>query len=210
MAADQQVKDFVRRALMAGRPREEIGAALSAAGWTDTEVAAGLGAWADAAGMPPVPRPSAGVSARDAAAHLLLFALLSSVVWPLVALLFGLIDRLWPDPLSGGYVEYYDPGAGLRWQIAMLLPGVPLLLFLAARVRRAERSRREVRTSTVRRAIAAIGVVLAALAFVGDAVAVIYGALAGDLSGPTLAKALVVAVVAGLVALWYREDLRNG
>lgn len=210
MAADQQVRDFVQRALLAGRSREEIGAALSSAGWTDIEVASGLAAWADAAGMPPVPRPSSGVSARDAAAHLLIFALLSSVVWPLVALLFGLVDRLWPDPLSESYGSYYDPGAGLRWQIAMLIPGVPLLLFLAARVRRAERSRREVRTSTVRRAIAAIGVVLAALAFVGDAVVVIYGALAGDLSGPTLAKALIVAVIAGLVALWYREDLRNG
>ena len=51
---------------------------------------------------------------------------------------------------------------------------------------------------------------LSALVLLGDAIAVIYAFLSGDFTGQFFLKAVVVAVVAGFIFLFYLSDIRKG
>ena len=54
-----------------------------------------------------------------------------------------------------------------------------------------------------------IGLLLAALTLLGDAIATIYALLTGDLTLQFIVKALVVLVVAGGIFGFYVRDLRE-
>ena len=76
---------FVRDALIAGRPRPEIEAALRTAGWTPAEISEAMQAWAEGTFLPPVPRPRPYVSAREAFVYGLMFVALAMTAWHLTA-----------------------------------------------------------------------------------------------------------------------------
>ena len=84
MSGRDEIAEFVRTGLSAGQPADALAAALGSAGWSPTEVAAALDAWAPGpAGLPPVPRPRAYVSAREGFVYGLLFLLLGCICWHL-------------------------------------------------------------------------------------------------------------------------------
>ena len=66
MRQSDRLADHVAEALRLGRSRTEIAEGLRNAGWSGPEVDKALGAWADGDAVPPVPRPHATVSAREA------------------------------------------------------------------------------------------------------------------------------------------------
>ena len=74
MAEPRELSRFIKDALAAGLPRDEIRAALRDAGWSETETEAALARWSDRitpAG--PVPQPVQSTAARDALFYALLF-----------------------------------------------------------------------------------------------------------------------------------------
>lgn len=61
MTQTDRLADFVLAGLSAGRAPDELGRALTSAGWSEREVASALGAWLpQSPGIPPVPRPQIG------------------------------------------------------------------------------------------------------------------------------------------------------
>lgn len=196
--------DYVRAGLAAGRSRDELAAALARAGWSGREAAIALDAWLpDAAGLPPVPRPRAYVSAREALVYGLLFLLLGAISWHVTMLGFRVIESLLP----GLEERYPPPPSALRWNIAALIPTVPLFLWLNRRVARDTARDAGTRRSLVRRWFAAVTLLLAALALLGDLVAVIYSLLNGELTPRFAAKAGLIAIVGGLAFAYYRDEL---
>jgi hypothetical protein len=198
------VAAFVAEALAAGRSRADIAEALERAGWTPSEARAALSAWAETEFLPPVPRPRAYVSAREAFVHALMFLALAVSVWNITALGFALIDLWLPE--AGDY------GAGwavwdVRWSISVLVVVFPLFLVLDARERRSLAMDPARRRSAVRKWFGYTTLFLASLALVGDLVALIYAFLSGDLTSRVLAKAALVAVTAGLVFLYFRGEM---
>lgn len=204
MKPTDQLATFVAEALAAGRTRAEIAGALGEAGWTPSEVDAALGAWADGSFLPPVPRPRPYVSAREAFVYALLFLALAVSAWNITSLGFVLIELLIPD-VSDYPVRYAATGA--RWSIAVLVVVLPLFLVLNARVNRAALQDPSKRRSAVRKWFGYTTLFLASVTLVGDLIAIIYAFLNGDLTVRFFAKALLVALTAGLVFLYFSGEM---
>lgn len=205
MRASDQLADFVGQALAQGRSREDISAALSQAGWKPEEVARALRAWAALPFSPPVPRPRPALSAAEVFGYAGMFLSLVLTAWHSVWLGFQLIERWLPDPAEAGYFD----SDGLRWTISVLIVAVPVFLLTNARTVRAERADAGRRRSAVGRWFSYTTLFLALLALTGDLVAAIFAALSGDLTARFLAKVALVALVSGLIALYFRARLEE-
>lgn len=209
MKPAEQLAQFVQQGLQAGHSPERLRTALLEAGWSDGEVDAALAAWADAGLGVPVPRPRASVSARDAAVYGLLFVALLSVTWNLVSLGFRLIDTWLPDPLRGTGQDAWT-SSSMRWSMAALIVLGPLFVALHVHAERTTTTNRGLRRSPMRKRVGALGLFLAALVLLGDAVGVVYALLGGDMTAQFIAKAALVAAVAVLVMLYFRRFLDDG
>lgn len=198
MRAPEPLTGFVREALARGGDRGAIAVAARGAGWSAEETEAALGAWLDAPGLPPVPRPRAVVSARDAFRHGLLFFALLLLAVHLTLLLLALVDAWVPDALDA------PAGEGpIRWSVAVLAVAYPVWAWMSLRIARDEERDPGQRRSAVARWLAQAALFLAVAALAGDGIAVIAGLLGGDLTLRFLLKALCVALVAAAVLLAY-------
>ena len=176
MRASDALTAYAREALAAGADRPAITSALRAAGWSEGEIAGALSAWIDAPGLPPVPRPRAIVSARDAFRHGFMFFALSMVSVNLNLLVFALIDTWFPDPLA---TDPANSGA-IRWAIAGLVIAYPVWAITSLGLARdAERDPGQ-RRGAVGRWLTWGALFLAATTLLGNGVAVIAGFLGGD------------------------------
>ena len=202
--SSEELVAFVQEALARGVPRERIEAALLEAGWPRDRVARALRAFAEVDFPLPVPRPQPYLSAREAFLYLLLFTALFLSAFHLGAILFELIEKLFPDPAGGGFSE-----GTVRWGVSVLVVSFPLYLFLAVRQEREMARDPEKRTSKVRKWLTYMTLFVAAGFLIGDLVALVYHFLEGELTVRFLLKVLVVASIAGAVFGYYLRDLRK-
>lgn len=203
MAVSKELSQFTRDALAAGKSRVEIGEALGSAGWSGSEVHDALDAWADTPFSPPVPRPRLTVSARDFFVHALMFGVLLVGSIHLVQLFHALIDLFLQD---NGYFSH----GGIRRAMAVLIVATPLYLWLSVRERGKLAADPSLYRSAVRLWLTYLTLLAAAAILLGDLMMVIYAFLSGDFTVQFVLKATVVAVVAGLIFLYYMADLRKG
>lgn len=209
--ASTTLDTFVRAALDRGESRERIAAALTQAGWSAREVEAALEAFAVTDLGMAVPRPKQYLSAREAFLYLVMFILLGVVAWNLGALLFALIDLAIYDELdvSLNYGFFSRQGV-IRSSIAGLVVGAPLFGWLALHIRKQRRTNPAMQRSAVRKWLTYVTLTIAACTLVGDAIALVYNFLAGELSGRLILKLLVIAVIAGAVFLYFIRDAEKG
>ena len=100
MALNQDLIAFVKDGLQRGLARTDIEAVLLRAGWPPEQVRRALAGFAEIEFAIPVPRPIPTVSAREAFMYVLMFATLFVSAYNLGDLLFAIIDRRFPDPVS--------------------------------------------------------------------------------------------------------------
>lgn len=201
MRSSDALAEFVRDGLRAGHSGAELRASLGRAGWPDAEIEAALSVWIEDGLRVPVPRPRPSVSGRDLVMFGLFAVALVTVIWHVVQLAFALIDTWLPDPELRGAGWHLG---SIRWSISALVVVLPLLAWLTWRIERApDRGHGRARSSLQQR-FGALAVLLSFLSLIGNAIAVIYAGLSGDLTASFLAKAGVVAVVAGLLIAWFR------
>ncbi len=201
--------NFVKEALARGESRERLASALVSAGWTPKEVEASLAGWADTGLGFAVPRPKPYVSAREAFLYLVLFILLGVVAWNLGALLFALIDTLIHDELDSGY-GLWNRDSQIRSSISGLVVGTPIFAFLALHIRKQRRTNPAMQRSVVRKWLTYITLIIAACTLIGDAIALVYSFLSGELSARLILKLIVVAAIAGGVFLYFIQDAEKG
>ncbi|MBY0565503.1 MAG: hypothetical protein K2P58_15145 [Hyphomonadaceae bacterium] len=208
--ANTILDSFIREALNRNLPRERIKSELVAAGWTGREVDAALGEWAPSDIGIAVPKPKAYVSAREAFLYVVLFLLLGVVAWNLGSLLFALIDTAVPDALDVNpyAAEYRQPQ--IRQAISGLVVGAPLFAWLALHIGKQRRTNPAMQRSRVRKWLTYITLIIAACTLIGDAIALVYNFLSGDLTTRLALKLLVVAVIAGAIFLYFIRDAERG
>lgn len=209
MAGSQDLEVFVREALARGTPRERVATTLTDAGWSTAQVQRALGAWADVEFPVPVPRPRASLSAREAFFYLLMFAALYMAAWHLCSLTFDLLNNALPDAADAERYRMYS-GSSMRWSTASLLISFPVFLWMARLVARQVTQDPIARLSPVRRWLTYLTLFLAAIAFVGDVITLVYNLLGGEITLRFLLKVLVVAVVSSAIFGYYLLDLRRG
>ena len=206
MAADDELRVFVRESLARGEKRTEIEAVLRKAGWDDAGVRKALGAYADIPFAVPVPRAQPYLSAREAFQYLVLFSTLYYSAWHVGSLLFDLINTAFPDPVFDRrrYTEF-----SIRWSLASVVVAFPVFLYLSRLTARDIARDPSKRGSKVRRWLTYLTLFASATAIICDLVTLVYNLLGGDLTVRFLLKVAVVAVIAGLIFGYYLRDLRQ-
>jgi hypothetical protein len=207
MAANKTLLRFVREALGRDATQDEIRAALSSAGWGTEDVERALGAFADVAFPIPVPKPRPDLSPRDAFVYLVIFSTLGIAAFHFGALVFELINRVFPDTVFDSNAE--RSADAVRRAIASLIVTFPIYLILSATVAREIRFDPTKAASKIRKWLTYITLFLAASVLIGDATTVLYSLLGGELSVRFGLKALTVGVIAGLIFGYYLWDLRE-
>jgi hypothetical protein len=206
MALSPELVGFVKESLDKRLPRAEVERALLAAGWPADQVRQALWSFADVDFPIPVPRPVARMAAREAFLYVLMFGSLVLSSYQLGDLAFELINRAFPDPADPG-----DPRSTLqaiRWALSTLIVTFPLFLYVAWIVSSDIRRAPIRRASRIRRQLTFVTLFLAAVALVGDVIAVVYNFLGGELTTRLMLKVLVVAIIAGSVFAYYLLELR--
>lgn len=195
--ASSTLTQFVKEALEKGQDRSDIRTALLTAGWREQEIDEALAAYSDVAFPIAVPKPAAYLSAREAFFYLLFFILLGVVAFNLGSLLFALIDKVVPDRLE---TEDYRAGmldSQIRGAVSGLIVGTPLFLWLARILLKARQENPALQRSRIRKWLIYISLVIAGIVLVGDAIALVYNFLNGELTWRFTLKSLVVAAIAG-------------
>lgn len=98
----------------------------------------------------------------------------------------------------------------MRQAIASLIVGGPLFAWLALHIRKQRRSNPAMQRSTVRKWLTYATLIIAAFTLVGDAIGLVYGFLAGELSARLILKLLVVAILAGGAFFYFIRDAEEG
>jgi hypothetical protein len=205
--ADTRLVVFVESALRAGQSRDSVRHALELAGWSKDQVADSLAHYADVAFAVPVPRPRAQVSARDAFWYLLMFGTLYLSAYYLGDLLFGFINRAFPDGVSYPQrTEYIE--SGIRWATAAVIVAFPVFLFAAWKTGKEVAADPTRRNSAIRKWLTYVTLLVAAAAIVTDGMTLIYNVLSGELSVRFILKVLVVAVIASAGFGYYTWSIR--
>lgn len=204
MSSKQDLRDFVRDALITGKPRPDIETALNTAGWSPSEITEALSAWSETDFVPPVPRPQAVVTARDFFVYGLMFGTLIFGAGYLVELLHHLIDWL----LEVEFGTWARNSA--RWAMAVLIVTGPAYGWLIWRERKKLAQDPSLYRSSIRKWMTYLALLVAATVLLGDFVYVIYGFLLGNFTLHFLLDALVVAIVAGGIFLYYFVDIGRG
>lgn len=200
--ARTELVGFVEAALRAGEPRDGVRRALEQAGWSAEQIADALSHYADVPFAVPVPRPRATVSARDAFWYLLMFGALYVSAFYFGDLLFGFINRAFPEELRfPNQLELIE--RDIRWATAALIMAFPLFLFTNWRIAKQIAAEPARRNSAIRKWLTYITLLVAAAFLVGDGITLVYNVLNGELTLRFVLKVLVVAAIAGAVFGYY-------
>jgi hypothetical protein len=201
---------FVRDALEKGQARAAIADALLKAGWRQGEIDTALSAYSDVPFVVAVPRPRPYLSAREAFLYLLFFILLGIVSFNLGSLLWALIDRAIVDPAGAAGGTYYFNEGQIRSAMAGLIVGLPLFLWLGRTLRKTRAVHVDLERSPIRKWLTYISLVFAGCTLIGDAIFLVSGFLSGDLTTRFLLKAMVVALIAGGIFVYFVGDAEKG
>jgi hypothetical protein len=207
MASDE-LTEFVRSALRAGASRPETAAGLVEAGWSREQVEDALADFAPVAFVVPVPRPRPRVSARDAFLYLVMFGMLYVSAYQFGSLLFQFVNLAFPDPVVDARESGQLAGMRIRFAIASLTVAFPVFLFVALRINARVQADPAQRNSGVRKWLTYLTLFVAACVIVGDAIALLNGLLAGELTARFLLKSGVVGAIAGGVFGYYLWSMR--
>ena len=150
--------------------------------------------------------PQAGPTPGDVFRHLLaiITLYLSAVSFGMV--IFTLIERWLPDPLS------YPMGANagpLRWALSALVIVFPVYVWMSWVNARAAMRDPSLRSLRIRRWLYHFTVFAASVVIIGDLVALVYNFLSGDLTGRFLLKILAVFFIAAVVFAYYIWNIRR-
>lgn len=126
----------------------------------------------------------------------------------LITLLFQYTDYLFPDRVSSTYA--YDPYSGaIRFAIASLIIIFPLYIFFTRLVHQDLRRDPTKREGMFRRWLIYITLFIAGATVAGDLIALINTYLSGEITTRFALKVLAVLVVAGVIFLYYWQELKG-
>ncbi len=143
---------------------------------------------------------------RDTFLYLLSIITLVASAVSFGALVFGLINIGFPDPLQ----PYVSVNFGaIRVALATLIVVFPVFYWASAFLHKDVVANPEKRDAKIRRWLMYLTVFAAALVVIGDLVTLIYSFLQGDLTTPFLLKVITVFFIAGSSLSYYLSEVKN-
>ncbi|HET8549975.1 MAG TPA: DUF5671 domain-containing protein [Bryobacteraceae bacterium] len=198
---------FIAAAKEKGASDESLVALLKQAGWPARDVLAALRRYyEEATGVSLPARGGSGESAREAFLHLLAFCTLATWTFALGSLLFTLIDRTFPDPVTSVSRQIFVMQA-IATEIASLLIAFPTYLLVSRSISRDSLKRPGASESPVTRWLTWLALLITAAVIIGDLIAFLTLFLRGELTVRFVLKVIVVAALAGGVFWYYLGSL---
>jgi hypothetical protein len=202
-----ELVEFTRGALATGIGRKEIADTLRRAGWAEHDIKAAMDAFADVAFPVPVPRPKPYLSAREVFVYLILFAALYGTAANIGTLIFELINRSFPDPLSQTSIQLSN--GNIRWNMSWIIVAFPLFIFTFRSVTKAITEDPTKRASRPRKWLTYLTLFVAGAFLIGDAGTLVYNVLGGELTIRFLLKVATIVVIAGGIFTFFLSEMQK-
>ena len=202
MSSEDELVRFVREALAAGQPRDEIAARLIEAGWTAPQVNEALRSFSGTLAGVPIPRPRPSSGARDSFIYGGMFTSLFVTTWAFGAVLFVLIDIFFGDVPFG----VFRP---LRWPLSLAIVSTPTFVLLNRLVAQETQEDPNRRISDVRRKLTYLTLFVSAVVLLLTVASLIYNLLGGEIALTFLLKSAVVGGISGLGFVPYLREMRD-
>lgn len=202
-----ELVEFTRGALATGIGRKEIADTLRRAGWAEHDIKAAMDAFADVAFPVPVPRPKPYLSAREVFVYLILFAALYGTAANIGTLIFELINRSFPDPLSQTSIQLSN--GNIRWNMSWIIVAFPLFIFTFRSVTKAITEDPTKRASRPRKWLTYLTLFVAGAFLIGDAGTLVYNILGGELTIRFLLKVATIVVIAGGIFTFFLSEMQK-
>jgi hypothetical protein len=202
-----ELVEFTRGALATGIGRKEIADTLRRAGWAEHDIKAAMDAFADVAFPVPVPRPKPYLSAREVFVYLILFAALYGTAANIGTLIFELINRSFPDPLSQTSIQLSN--GNIRWNMSWIIVAFPLFIFTFRSVTKALTGDPTKRASRPRKWLTYLTLFVAGAFLIGDAGTLVYNVLGGELTIRFVLKVATIAVIAGGIFTFFLSEMQK-
>jgi hypothetical protein len=207
-ADDQPLLDFIDAIKAQGASDEFVIALLRQNGWPERRIYQVFGTWYEVRTHKPVPTGSGRIeAAKDAFLYLLAFITLGIWAVQLGALLFGAIDRTFPNRALD-YADATFVSRSMANELASVIVGFPLFLLVTWWIVRGVQRQPEGLESPVRKWLTYIALVITASTMIGDVVTFLAYLLQGDLDVRFVLKTVTVLVIAGGVFAYYLDSLR--
>ena len=203
---NDELRRFIKESLERGQDRESIRAVLLEAGWPERDLRSALAAFADVDFPVAVPRPRPYLYAREAFLYLVSFIALYVTAFSFGALVFGLIDRTFPDSLD--YAGSY-PSQAQATAIASVIVAFPFYLFLMRRLASEVAADPERRQSLVRRWLTYLTLVVGSGIILGDLIVLLASLLTGDPTLRFILKGIIILVITSVILGYYLWDMRQ-
>jgi uncharacterized membrane protein YidH (DUF202 family) len=202
-----KLEQFVEASKSKGASDEFLATFLARRGWPADDIYAALAAyWERATGLTVPERAAGGESSRDAFLYLLSFSTLATWSSALGSMLFRLIERWFPDPVSHGSV--YNLRNAVTWQMASIAVAFPIFLLMMRVILAEAQEHPERLQSAVRKWLTYIALLLTAGAMICDLIWFLDYFLTGELSSRFALKALTVMIICGAIFVYYLGSLR--
>jgi small basic protein len=202
---------FVKEALNKGIDRSSIETVLHQAGWQSEEIRAAIHSFAEVDFPIPVPRRLPHISAREAFLYLVLFMTLAISAVSLGTILFQLINRWLPDPVSAYDSVYYIESVNsiLRTASASLIVAFPIFLYVSNLTLQGIAKNPDLRLSLPRIFITYLALFFASAIIIGTLITLLTNVLGGELTTRFLLKTASVLAISGSIFGYYLTDLKR-
>ncbi len=123
-----------------------------------------------------------------------------------ISLLFGIINKVFPDSLN----YYYDSASGaIRMAVAALIIMFPLYLLLGWIYSKQLKATPEKKSLGIRKWLIYFTLFIAGLTLAIDLIVLVYNLLGGEITTRFLLKVLSVLAVAGMIFSYYLSEIRT-
>lgn len=201
--------DFVKDASRLGKNRDEINAALKAAGWPEDQLTTFWGQYSDAPFPVPVPKPTVYASPRLTTFNLFFFIVLYITIFSTISILFTLLDYNLPDGRGKMHGIYYssEPIAdAIRGYLAAIFASAPLVYISARLLQKSMASTGQYLHGT-RLKLMNLSLLIAALFVLGDFISFIYYFLSDELSLRFVLKVFILAATSAGVYYYFKPEM---
>jgi len=203
MKSDPNLVKFIETARGQGASDQSLAGLLKGRGWPEEAVHRVLGDHYEKQTGISIPEYRRAGAAKDAFLYLLAFATLATWTIELGSLLFTLIDRWIPDPVTQSpyyYGQYQD--YAVASSMASIIVAFPIYLVVMRLIVRDLEQHPEKSDSGVRKWLGYIALLIAAGVIIGDLITFLTFLLRGELTSRFVTKVATVLIISGGV-FWY-------
>jgi hypothetical protein len=208
MGASDELKTFLDAARSQGLSEEAMATLLRGREWPQEDVHRALADHFEARAGIRIPSYQRSSSAKDAFLYLFCFSTLATWTIGLGSVVFTMIERWFPDPLSPSYFyrgAYYQ----IADSLACVIIAFPVYLWVTRSVLVESRQHPEKLESSIRKWLTYIALLIAAGVVIGDLIAFLTFFLRGELTARFVGKVATVLFIAGGVFWYYFGSVRG-